>query len=255
MLSLERRLPSRHGPARLVVVDDPVPSAHALAGLPRCGGHILVSTGILQALDDTDLRHAVLAHERAHLRHHHATIRVRRRPGPSDQPPPTSASASRSASSSSAGRTKRLPRSPAAPLRPRRSQPCRWPPSGPSPPRLPRARRPRPCRRPPRSPDRRAGHEPSRGTAGPIGGRVGLRHPPRLPRDRSLLRDDPQLAAAPRLTAGRPADPAARGRWTKPVSVTAAWPVYQQARGGTVMAQLGMRARGSTARRWPRAGP
>ena len=76
VLSLERRLPSRHGPARLVVVDDPVPSAYALAGLPHCGGHILVSTGILQALDDTDLRHAVLAHERAHLRHHHATIRV-----------------------------------------------------------------------------------------------------------------------------------------------------------------------------------
>ena len=76
VLSLERRLPSRHGPARLVVVDDPVPSAHALAGLPRCGGHIVVSTGILRALGDTDLRHAVLAHERAHLRHHHATIRV-----------------------------------------------------------------------------------------------------------------------------------------------------------------------------------
>ncbi|MDQ1425042.1 MAG: hypothetical protein QOD72_2540, partial [Acidimicrobiaceae bacterium] len=73
---MERRLPSRHGPARLVLVDDPVPVAHALAGLPRCGGHIVVSTGILETLDDAELRHAVYEHERAHLRHHHAALRL-----------------------------------------------------------------------------------------------------------------------------------------------------------------------------------
>ncbi len=73
---LERRLPSRGRPARLVVVDDAVPAAHAVAGLPGCGGHIVVTRGVLTALDDGDLRRAVYEHERAHLRHHHGLIRV-----------------------------------------------------------------------------------------------------------------------------------------------------------------------------------
>jgi len=73
---LERRLPSRGRPARLVIVDDAVPAAHAVAGLPGCGGHIVVTRGVLTALDDGDLRRAVYEHERAHLRHHHGLIRV-----------------------------------------------------------------------------------------------------------------------------------------------------------------------------------
>jgi Zn-dependent protease with chaperone function len=72
---LERRLPSRGRPARLVVVDDAMPAAHAVAGLPGCGGHIVVTRGVLAALDDGELRRAVYEHERAHLRHHHGLIR------------------------------------------------------------------------------------------------------------------------------------------------------------------------------------
>jgi Zn-dependent protease with chaperone function len=55
------------GPDQIVVVDDPGPDAYALPGLP---GRIVVSTGMLQALDDAD-RAAMLAHERAHLTGHH----------------------------------------------------------------------------------------------------------------------------------------------------------------------------------------
>jgi Zn-dependent protease with chaperone function len=73
---LERRLPSRGRPARLVVVDDAVPAAHAIAGLPGCGGHIVVTRGVLTALDDAALRRAVYEHERAHLRHRHGLIGV-----------------------------------------------------------------------------------------------------------------------------------------------------------------------------------
>jgi Zn-dependent protease with chaperone function len=50
-----------------VVVDDPAPEAFALPGLP---GRVVVSTGMLHALDDTE--HGILlAHERAHLAGRH----------------------------------------------------------------------------------------------------------------------------------------------------------------------------------------
>ncbi|QMU74712.1 M56 family metallopeptidase [Streptacidiphilus sp. PB12-B1b] len=52
---------------QLVIVDDPAPDAYALPGLP---GRIVVSTGMLNALDHAD-RDAMLAHERAHLDGHH----------------------------------------------------------------------------------------------------------------------------------------------------------------------------------------
>jgi beta-lactamase regulating signal transducer with metallopeptidase domain len=59
----------RLGPVRagLIVVDDAVPTAFAVAGAP---GHVVVSTSMLQALD-ADERKVLLAHEAAHLRHHH----------------------------------------------------------------------------------------------------------------------------------------------------------------------------------------
>jgi Zn-dependent protease with chaperone function len=50
-----------------VIVDDPVPEAFALPGRP---GRIVVSTGMLDALD-TGERDILLAHERAHLAEHH----------------------------------------------------------------------------------------------------------------------------------------------------------------------------------------
>jgi Zn-dependent protease with chaperone function len=57
------------GPAvgRLVVVHDLQPDAYALPGLR---GRIVVSTGMLQALP-ADERRVLLAHEDAHLNHHH----------------------------------------------------------------------------------------------------------------------------------------------------------------------------------------
>jgi hypothetical protein len=51
----------------LVVVDDAVPEAFALPGLP---GRVVVSTGMLDTLDETE-HHILLAHERAHLAAHH----------------------------------------------------------------------------------------------------------------------------------------------------------------------------------------
>jgi Zn-dependent protease with chaperone function len=51
-----------------VVVDDPVPDAYALPGLVT--GRVVVSTGMLQALD-VDERRALLAHEASHLAHRH----------------------------------------------------------------------------------------------------------------------------------------------------------------------------------------
>ncbi|WDV50194.1 M56 family metallopeptidase [Streptomyces coeruleorubidus] len=61
------------GPDRLVVIDNPAPDAYALPGIP---GRIVVSTGMLDALDDAD-REAMLAHERAHLAcHHYAFVAV-----------------------------------------------------------------------------------------------------------------------------------------------------------------------------------
>jgi Zn-dependent protease with chaperone function len=51
----------------LAVVDDPVPAAFAVLGLP---GRVVVSSGMLRVLDARE-RRALLAHERAHLRHRH----------------------------------------------------------------------------------------------------------------------------------------------------------------------------------------
>lgn len=55
------------GHEQLVVVDDPAAEAYALPGLP---GRIVVSTGMLDALDAAE-HEVLLAHERAHLTHHH----------------------------------------------------------------------------------------------------------------------------------------------------------------------------------------
>lgn len=55
-----RCLPGRR---QLTVLDDPVPDAYAMPGLP---GKIVVTAGMLEALDDRE-RQVLLAHERAHL--------------------------------------------------------------------------------------------------------------------------------------------------------------------------------------------
>ncbi|MGW3101376.1 M56 family metallopeptidase [Streptomyces sp. NPDC001100] len=57
-------MPSRDG---LVIVDDEAPDAFALPGLP---GRVVVSTGMLHTLDESE-RDILLAHERAHLTAHH----------------------------------------------------------------------------------------------------------------------------------------------------------------------------------------
>ncbi|GII55853.1 peptidase M48 [Planotetraspora thailandica] len=54
----------------LIVVDDPAPEAFALPHLPGRPGRVIVSTGMLDVLDETE-RDVLLAHERAHLEHHH----------------------------------------------------------------------------------------------------------------------------------------------------------------------------------------
>ncbi|WP_327248933.1 M56 family metallopeptidase [Streptomyces sp. NBC_01320] len=51
----------------LAVVDDPVPTAFAVLGMP---GRVVVSSGMLRLLDGPE-RQALLAHERAHLRYRH----------------------------------------------------------------------------------------------------------------------------------------------------------------------------------------
>jgi Zn-dependent protease with chaperone function len=56
-----------HGAAALVVLPDERAVAHATPGRP---GQIVVSTGMLRALDPLE-RRALLAHERAHLDHRH----------------------------------------------------------------------------------------------------------------------------------------------------------------------------------------
>ncbi|MEV8125437.1 M56 family metallopeptidase [Streptomyces sp. NPDC085944] len=54
-------------PNGLVIVDDETPDAFALPGLP---GRVVVSTGMLHTLDETE-HDILLAHERAHLAAHH----------------------------------------------------------------------------------------------------------------------------------------------------------------------------------------
>ncbi|MFE7330043.1 M56 family metallopeptidase [Streptomyces sp. NPDC057565] len=51
----------------LAVVDDPVPTAFAVLGMP---GRVVVSSGMLRLLDGPE-RQALLAHERAHLKYRH----------------------------------------------------------------------------------------------------------------------------------------------------------------------------------------
>jgi hypothetical protein len=73
----ERRRPRLHAPLEsdheLVVLPDAEPTAYALPGKP---GHIVVSVGMIRALDGAE-RQVLLAHERAHLRHgHHRYRRV-----------------------------------------------------------------------------------------------------------------------------------------------------------------------------------
>lgn len=59
--------------AGLVVVDDDVPEAYALPGIP---GRVVVSTAMLRALPAAE-RRVLLAHEAAHLRHrHHLYVQV-----------------------------------------------------------------------------------------------------------------------------------------------------------------------------------
>ncbi|WP_051942754.1 M56 family metallopeptidase [Streptacidiphilus rugosus] len=55
------------GAGEYVVVDDPTPEAYALPGRP---GRVVVSSGMLAALDEGE-REVLVAHERAHLRGHH----------------------------------------------------------------------------------------------------------------------------------------------------------------------------------------
>jgi len=62
----------RHGDLVVTTVD--APHAYALPGL-GCRGAVVVSSGMLALLDDAE-RAAVLAHERSHLRHHHALFEL-----------------------------------------------------------------------------------------------------------------------------------------------------------------------------------
>ncbi|MFJ9034655.1 M56 family metallopeptidase [Streptomyces sp. NPDC102274] len=66
-LLLARRDCARLPGGELAVLDDPQPEAYALPGIP---GRIVVSRGMLCALSGAE-RQALLAHERAHLRHRH----------------------------------------------------------------------------------------------------------------------------------------------------------------------------------------
>ena len=60
------------GRGELAVLDDTAAHAYAVPGRPS---RILVSTGLLRATTPLD-RRVVLAHERAHLRHHHDRLRA-----------------------------------------------------------------------------------------------------------------------------------------------------------------------------------
>ena len=63
------------GGGSVVVVDDPVPTAVAVPATPARRGRVLVSTALLEALDDEE-RAAALAHEHAHLAHAHRNFIV-----------------------------------------------------------------------------------------------------------------------------------------------------------------------------------
>jgi Zn-dependent protease with chaperone function len=64
-----------HAPAgEMIVVRSPAVLAHAVAGDRRTPGRIVVSDGMLRALD-TDERRVLLAHERSHLHNRHDRYR------------------------------------------------------------------------------------------------------------------------------------------------------------------------------------
>jgi Zn-dependent protease with chaperone function len=61
------------GRGEVVVVDGTVPRAHAVSRTVMRRGRVVVTTAMLDLLDD-DERAAVIAHERAHLRHGHGAF-------------------------------------------------------------------------------------------------------------------------------------------------------------------------------------
>lgn len=62
-------------PSGVVVVDDAAPHAHAVGVAIAGRGVVVVSSGLLRLLDAEE-RAAVLAHERAHLRHQHTLLAI-----------------------------------------------------------------------------------------------------------------------------------------------------------------------------------
>ena len=77
VLRHERRRPrvdlAFSGDEELIVLGSDDPTAYAVPGHP---GHIVVSVGMIRALDESE-RRVLLAHERAHLRHrHHRYVRI-----------------------------------------------------------------------------------------------------------------------------------------------------------------------------------
>lgn len=61
---------ARHGTAELVIIEDATPRAHAMSPTFRHRGRVIVTTAMLDLLDEEE-RAAVVAHERSHLRHAH----------------------------------------------------------------------------------------------------------------------------------------------------------------------------------------
>jgi hypothetical protein len=68
-----RRSPPGSEVEELTVVEDPTPFAHAVYGWRVRPDRLVVSRGLLDTLDEQE-RAAVLAHERSHLRNHHAVL-------------------------------------------------------------------------------------------------------------------------------------------------------------------------------------
>jgi len=63
----------RFGDGEVIVIHETVPRAHAMSRTITCRGRVLVTTAMLDLLDD-DERAAVVAHERAHLRNRHGVF-------------------------------------------------------------------------------------------------------------------------------------------------------------------------------------
>jgi beta-lactamase regulating signal transducer with metallopeptidase domain len=68
-----RRTIRERSNARLAVIHDPVPAAHAVGGVLTSRGAVVITSSML-ALLDADEQAAVIAHEQAHLRQRHATF-------------------------------------------------------------------------------------------------------------------------------------------------------------------------------------